>query len=95
MAIQDKQGFSLNINARQFVGILVAFALCAVAIYFEALAVGYVVVTLILCVFFVAVAFDYGVNRSAGPLASESEAIEGPDQGKPTRAKTGRSARTA
>jgi hypothetical protein len=95
MGIQDNKTFNLNISGRQLIGIVVTFALCAVAIYANALTIGFIVVTLGLCVFFLAVGFDYGVNGATAPVADEvvqSEPV-GPDAG--PRPRSGRSARTA
>jgi hypothetical protein len=95
MGIQDKKTVSMNISARQLVGIGVAFGLCAVAIYAEALTIGYIVVTLALCVLFVIVAFDLGVNRSAPAAVAEVEPAPESDVNAPAKGRSGRSARTA
>jgi hypothetical protein len=63
MGIEDNKTFSLNISLKQVLVIVALFALCVVAIYLNALNVGYVVVTLALCAFFLAVAFDFGISR--------------------------------
>ena len=66
MGIEDNKTFSFNINLKQAAVITGIFVLCLVAIYLKALTVGYVVVTLILSAFFLAVAFDYGISKRVG-----------------------------
>jgi heme O synthase-like polyprenyltransferase len=89
MGIEDNKTFSLNISLRQIVAIIAIFVLCVVAIYLKALTVGYVIVTLVLCAFFLAVAFDFGVTKRVvdGPGPNIATATEPPRPSK-------RSART-
>lgn len=100
MAINDNKTLSFNITWKQIVTILVVFALCFVAIYANALTIGYIVVTIALCVFFLAVAFDYGVDGrplAAGPGAggpSDAPRQDGTPADAP-RTPRGRNARTA
>ena len=87
--MEDNKTFSFNIGLKQLIVILAIFALCFVAIYTNALVIGYVLVTLALCAFFLAVAFDVGVKRRAqSPRPAE--------QVSPSTAQrpSGRSART-
>jgi hypothetical protein len=95
MGIQDNKTFNLNISGRQLIGIVVTFALCAVAIYANALTIGFIVVTLGLCLFFLAVGFDYGVNRSNAAIADEPVPTETAGADAAPRTRSGRSARTA
>jgi hypothetical protein len=95
MGIQDNKTFSLNISGRQLIGIVVTFALCAVAIYAEALTIGYIVITLGLCVFFLVVGFDYGLSASNRESGEPSAVAESGDSGPTPKARSGRSARTA
>jgi hypothetical protein len=95
MGLQDNKGFSLNISARQLVGIVIAFALCAVAIYANALTVGFIVVTLALCLFFLAVGFDYGVREKQFQVEDEPDGALAADTSAKPRTKSSRRARTA
>jgi hypothetical protein len=95
MGIQDNKTLSLNISGRQIVWIVATFALCAIAIYANALTIGYVVVTIALCAFFLAVGFDYGVNPSQQPSGPEPEPGEPVSTGTPSKPNSRRSARTA
>jgi hypothetical protein len=67
LAITDNRTLSWNINLKQFLGLVALFALCFVAIYTNSLVIGYVVVTLALCAFFLVVAFDVGVPKAGQP----------------------------
>jgi hypothetical protein len=95
MGIDDNKTFSLNISGRQLIGIAVAFALCAITIYANALTIGYIVLTLVLCAFFIIVGFDYGVGTGPPPVEPEAPAAEPSAPGAAPRTRSGRSARTA
>ena len=93
MGIQDNKTLSFNISGRQMLGLAVILVLCFVAIYFNALTIGYVVVTLALCAFFLMVAFDYGIREGAPEAPVERAEEAKPDDAQ--RPRTGRNARTA
>jgi len=95
MGIQDNKTFNLNISGRQLIGIILAFALCALAIYANALTVGFIVVTLALCVFFMAVAFDYGIKERDQVADEVVEPAESPATPSGRGPRSNRRARTA
>jgi hypothetical protein len=95
MGISDNKGFSFNISLRQVGALVLAFALCMVAIYWNALTIGYVVVTLALCAFFLAVAFDLGLTRKPGSELPEATPEMPADEAPAARRRGGRNARTA
>lgn len=61
MPLTDNKTFGWNISAKQLLALLVVAVLVVATIYSGNLAVGYVVMTLSLCVFFLVVAFDIGL----------------------------------
>ena len=63
MQPNTKQPLRDRISAKQLAGLAAVVVACAAFVYFEALVVGYVFVTLLLCAFFVVVAFDIGVPK--------------------------------
>lgn len=61
MAMTDNKTFGWNISITQAVSVLVIAVLVALTIATGNLAIGYIVMTLALSVFFVVVAFDIGL----------------------------------
>lgn len=61
MPMTDNKTFGWNISFKQVIGLLAVAILVVATIYSGKLAVGYVVMTLSLCVFFIVVAFDIGL----------------------------------
>lgn len=96
MGIDGKQSQRGGITLKQIGSVLVAFALCFIAIYWNALTIGYIVVTLALSAFLLIVAFDYGLDKSRPAVSSDENegASAGAPDARPTR-RGGRNARTA
>ena len=63
MALNDNKTLSWNISLKQIGALIGVFALTVLAIATESIVIGYVVMTLALCGFFLAVAFDVGITR--------------------------------
>ena len=75
MAITDNKTFGFNITWQQAVGLLLVLAVVFLAIYTNSLVIGYTVMSLVLCAFFVVVAFDLGIPGAR--RASEDGADDG------------------
>ena len=60
MPMTDNKTFGWNISFKQVLALVGVAVLVIVTIYSGKLAVGYVVMTLSLCVFFIVVAFNIG-----------------------------------
>ena len=71
MSSESKSPVRSRVTASQIGGILAIVAVCFLFVYFEALVIGYVFVTLLLCAFFVVVAFDIGVPKR--PRSEEAD----------------------
>ena len=65
MGISDNKTFGSNISLYQALGLVVIAAGVVLAVWTDSLVIGYVVMTLALCAFFLAVAFDVGVPKRA------------------------------
>lgn len=90
MALTDNKVLSWNISLPQILGIIGIFVLCAVAIAFNLLVIGYIVMTLVLCAFFLIVAFDIGSKEAPRQMVS-SEAVSGTEtEAEPVRTRTKR-----
>ena len=61
MLMTDNNTFGWNISCKQVLALIGVAALVIATIYSGKLAVGYVVMTLSLCVFFIVVAFNIGL----------------------------------
>jgi hypothetical protein len=66
MGISDNKAFGWNISLGQALGLAVVAAGVVLAVWTDSLVIGYVVMTLALCAFFLAVAFDLGAPKRAG-----------------------------
>lgn len=90
MGVTDNKTVSGGLSLKQILTVVVIFALCAVAIYTNSLVIGYVVATLALCVFFLMVAFDFGVKP--GAIGSVQKTAESPRDSmrRPVRGRTAR-----
>ena len=70
MGMTDNKTFGWNISLAQFLGLIVIAAGVVLAVWTDSLVIGYVVMTLALCAFFLVVAFDIGAphrtDRDAG-----------------------------
>ncbi len=64
MAITDNKTFGWNINWKQALGLVAILVVVFLAIHFDSLVLGYTAMTLVLCAFFLVVAFDVGVTPS-------------------------------
>jgi hypothetical protein len=71
MAITDNKTFGWNINWQQAVGLLAILVIVFLAIYTNSLVIGYTVMSLVLCAFFVVVAFDVGLPGSGRTAPAE------------------------
>ena len=60
MAITDNKTFGWNISLPQVLGLVAVAAVVVLAVWTDSLVIGYVVMTLALCAFFLVVAFDIG-----------------------------------
>ena len=60
MAITDNKTFGWNISLMQLLGVVAVAAVVVLAVWTDSLVIGYVVMTLALCAFFLVVAFDIG-----------------------------------
>jgi len=78
MAITDNKTFGWNINLKQAGGLAVVGAVVVLAIWTDSLVIGYVGMTLVLCAFFMAVAFDIGLTKPGRetPAAPPAPAAE-------------------
>ena len=65
MGISDNKTFGWNISLYQMLGLIVIAVGVVLAVWTDSLVIGYVVMTLALCAFFLAVAFDVGVPKRA------------------------------
>jgi hypothetical protein len=63
MGISDNKTFGWNISLGQALGLVVIAAGVVLAVWTDSLVIGYVVMTLALCAFFLAVAFDLGAPK--------------------------------
>ena len=63
MGISDNKAFGWNISLYQALGLAVITAGVVLAVWTDSLVIGYVVMTLALCAFFLAVAFDIGLPK--------------------------------
>ena len=63
MGMTDNKVLGWNINLGQFLGLIAIAAGVVLAVWTDSLVIGYVVMTLALCAFFLAVAFDVGVPK--------------------------------
>jgi hypothetical protein len=88
MAITDNKTFGWNINLKQFGGLVLIGAVVVLAIWSDSLVIGYTLMTLVLCAFFMVVAFDIGLGRTG-----KTPATEAPDAAPEPRAARGRTAR--
>ena len=88
MAITDNKTFGWNINVWQFLGLVGVLVLVVVAIWTDSLKIGYTVMTLALCAFFIVVAFDLGVRK--GGRAPAGAAPEAPGDARAARERTAR-----
>lgn len=83
MGMHDDKVLTWNVSWKQAAGLAAVFALCFAVIYFEALVIGFTVVTIALSVFFVMVGFDIGLPKGVAaetidaPGASAASAEEG------------------
>ena len=71
MALTDNKIFGGNIGIWQLVGLVALAALVFLAIATDSLVIGYVVMTLALCAFFIIVAFDIGAPRRDRPSPTD------------------------
>ena len=60
MAIADNKSSGWNISLAQVLGLAAIAAFVVLAVWTDSLVIGYVVMTLALCAFFLVVAFDIG-----------------------------------
>jgi hypothetical protein len=61
MAITDNKTFGWNISWQQIGGLVAIAVVVFLAIHFNSLVIGYIVMSLVLCALFLIVAFDFGV----------------------------------
>jgi hypothetical protein len=83
MALSDNKTLSWNFNLKQILALVAVFALTVAFIATESIVLGYVAMTLALCGFFLAVAFDVGIAHRASkdahlePAAADAGARRG------------------
>ena len=81
MALTDNKTLSWNISLKEIGAVIAIFILVVIAIYFEAIVIGYVAMTLALCGFFLAVAFDVGITHHAAREAHAESPADAPRRG--------------
>jgi hypothetical protein len=65
MGMTDNKVLGWNINLGQFLGLIAIATGVVLAVWTDSLIIGYVVMTLALCAFFLVVAFDVGAPKRA------------------------------
>lgn len=76
MPITDNKTFGWNINVKQFLGLLAVAVIVVVAIATDSLVIGYILMTLVLCAFFLIVAYDIGLKRPDSHAGAVDEGAE-------------------
>lgn len=82
MPITDNKTFGWNMNLKQLGGLILVAAIVVAAIATDSLVIGYILMTLVLCAFFLIVAYDIGLSK---PNSRAGAADEGAEAGRSAR----------
>lgn len=81
MALTEKRSLTSGSNFKQYLGVFVLLAIVVVAVATDSLIIGYVGMTLVLCAFFLVVAFDIGLKKDEPGRVADATRTEAPTEG--------------